>query len=375
MLAVTKAVELCVPSRLDLPPGATPTPTVTAPPTVTPTQTGATTTPTPTVAPTVTVIPTPTPTFTVAPTAIRTTTPTPTATASPIVRTCTIGGANSFVALQFRDTPLGDLRLQGALSGTQQLGFGGLDGATSERPIAVPASSMTFDPVQLPVPIGQPVRVCLTATGIDGTGKIDCNGGAAALDITTRVDHSTNAAPGSNGGSPQDPECDDTAVAPDGERSEACRESMVSTCNVTNRHPGTCNGPLAYVESGTFASGDVRLVEYVTIRQVSNVGPDGQQCTGDDTYGPPASVRVFFTTGTARATVFDANGVANALLDQGAPGCEACVTQVTGDGRACNQITGGSGSLDNLMLVSTFAVLDLDGTVGDAAVTIQAECQ
>lgn len=119
----------------------------------------------------------------------------------------------------------------------------------------------------------------------------------------------------------------------------------------------------------------MRLTEYVTIRQVSNVGGDGRQCTGDDTYGPPANVRVFFTTGTARATVFDANAVANATLDQGAPGCEGCVTQVTGDGRACNQITGGSGSLNNLMLVSAFAVLDLDATVGDAAVTIQAECQ
>jgi hypothetical protein len=149
----------------------------------------------------------------------------------------------------------------------------------------------------------------------------------------------------------------------------------MSSCNVSNRHPGTCNGPLEYVESGTFASGDVRLTEYVTIRQVSNVGPDGQECTGDDTYGAPANATVFFTTGTARATIYDANAVANASLDHGAAGCEACVTQLTGDGRACSQITGGNGSVNNLLLVGSFAVLDLDANVGDAAVTIQAECQ
>jgi hypothetical protein len=53
---------------------------------------------------------------------------------------------------------------------------------------------------------------------------------------------------------------------------------------------------------------------------------------------------------------------ANSLLDEGGPGCR-CTSHVTG------------GSLNHLLLVGAFPVLNLDDTAGDAAVPITAECQ
>ncbi len=367
------ATETVTPGPGTPTPTETQTPVLTATPsttrTPTPTRT-RTPTPTPTLTATLTRTPTPTRTRTVTPT--PTVTVTPTATATPINRVCSIGGSNSRVALQFRDVPiLGDLRAIGSLSGNQTLSFGLLDG-NGVRPIAIPAGSITFDPIVISIPFSDPVRICVTATGTDGVGKIDCDGGEPNLNVTTRQDHNTSNPP-SGGGLPQDPECDDTRPQPDGSTSTACLESSVTGCNAGDFHLGVCNSPLDYVESTTFTSGHVRAVEYLTIRQVSNEGPDSQQCTGDDTYGPPANVRVFFTTGTARATIFDANNVGGNLIDQGASGCD-CTTQVTGVPKACSQITGASGDLDNLRMVGGFAVLDLDSTAGDAAVTIEAEC-
>jgi hypothetical protein len=71
------------------------------------------------------------------------------------------------------------------------------------------------------------------------------------------------------------------------------------------------------------------------VRLVSDVGPDMQQCTSDDVYSAPAQFNAVLTTGTARATVFDANNVDNSLLDDHfsaalPQGCSTCVTQVTG---------------------------------------------
>lgn len=360
--------DVCLPSIVD--PLVEPTPTPTG---------GNTPTPTPTLTPTPSPTPTPTPTATPTPSPSPTPSPTPTPGFTPppseFSRTCAIGGPNSWIALQFRDTPLGDLRIQGSLSGSQDFAFSAVDPSTGARSVHVPASAIHFDPVVLPVPVVQPVRVCITPTGPDGSGTIDCDGGSSEVDITVRQDHRTNAAPGAGGGLPQDPECADTRTLPDGSVSQACLESTGGTCNIRNTHVGTCSSPLEYSSGGTFAAGDVRLAEYLTIRQVSNIGPDNQQCTGDDTYGPPAALRTFFTTGTARATLYDANSVAGATLDQGAVGCETCATEVSGAGRSCELIDGVDGDLTGLMVAGAFAVLDLDSLVGDAVVTIQAECQ
>jgi hypothetical protein len=117
----------------------------------------------------------------------------------------------------------------------------------------------------------------------------------------------------------------------------------------------------------------MRVVQYLTLRQVSDLGPDGIQCTGDDTYSAPASLRAFFTTGIARTRIYDSNS-GTTTLDSGAPGCGSCITAAVGAPRACNSING-SGGVRNLKLAGALPVIDLDASVGDAAVTVEVECQ
>jgi hypothetical protein len=135
-----------------------------------------------------------------------------------------------------------------------------------------------------------------------------------------------------------------------------------------------CNSPTEFVESGTFASGSMRLQENLTLRIVSDKGPDGIQCTGDDTYSNPATMRAFLTTGTARATIYDANGTDNNLLDHFGSGCATCQTQVVGAPRSCTNINGSAG-VKNLKLVGALPIVDIDPSVGDAAVNIEITCQ
>ena len=381
ILDARKVVNVCVPSQLN-PSGATPTPTQTtavtptsaatptsATPTRTLTPTGTSTvTPTPTVTPTGLI--TATPTKTATPTATKT--PTPSVTATPISRVCTIGGTESRVALQVKNAPIvGNARVIGQVTGTQTLQFGGQD-ANGVRQILIPAGGIHFDPVNVPPPAN--VKICIFPTGPDGLGKIDCNGGDPDYNITTQRDHNTSNPPGANGGLPQDPECDDTRSEPDGTVSSACLESAGGGCNPTNPHVGVCNSPVEYVTSGTFASGAARVVEYLTLRLVQDVGPDGMACTDDDTYSPPANVRTYLTTGVAHTAVFDANNVADTRLEQGAPGCANCITEVTGLPKSCNSITG-SGGMTNVKFVGALPLVDIDASVGDAAVTIEIKCQ
>jgi hypothetical protein len=376
-LDAKKIVEVCVPALLNAT-DATPTPTLTigVTPTLTATPTAATTTPTPTLSATPTMTAGAPATTTRTPTPTKTKTPTPTPTATPISRVCDIGGANSKIQLQVKNAPVvGNARVTGTLVGGQTFVFTGQD-ANGVRQVSVPSASIHFDPIIISNPLdpSHPVRLCIFPAGVDATGKIDCDGGEPNLDIQTKVDHNTNNAPGSNGGLPQDPECDDTRTAPDGSISTACLESAVSTCNLNHPHPGVCNSPTEFTESGTFGAGHLRLTERLTLQLVSDVGGDGVQCTDDDTYSAPATLNAFLTTGTARATVYDSNNVADSLLDDHANTCSSCVTQVIGVPRSCSNINTASG-VKNLMLVGALPVLDVDPSVGDAGVTVQVECQ
>jgi hypothetical protein len=372
-LDLRKVMEVCLPSRLN-PSNATPTPSAT--PTSNGTATGETPTPTlsATSTPTPSRTPTVTPTRTATPTPTRTPTTTPTAT--PISRVCTIGGDTSLIALQVKNAgPFNsNIRVTGSVTGSQTLQLAPVDG-NGVRQVTIPSSSIAFDPIVVPVPFSDPVLLCVTPTGPNGVGKLDCDGGEPGLNMTTQQDHNTNAAPGATGGLPQDPECDDTRTLPDGATSSACLESSVTGCNANAPHLGACNSPVQFLETGSFASGHARVVEYLTLRLVSDVGPDGLQCTSDDTYSNPANLSVFLTTGTAHATVFDTNNQPDNLLDHLATGCSNCVTEVTGAPRQCSNITGSSGSLRNLKFAAALPVVDLNTDVGDAAVTVEITCQ
>jgi hypothetical protein len=371
-LDVKKPVELCVAAQMN-PSQPTPTPTVTivVTATVTPTSTAPTPTPTLTASPTptFTAAVTATPTKTATPTPTRT--PTPTATATPVARSCGFIVSDSKISLQLKNTPFGNIRIQGGLSGSQTMQFSGQDG-TGARQVTVPSSSMVFNPIDINL-AGQHVRICVASAGIDGAGKIDCNGGDANIDYQARTDHNTSAPPGVNGGLPQDPECDDTRTDPSGGVDDACLEGPGSTCNPNSPHPGLCNSALDFVQSGTFVSGDMRLTEALTLRLVSDVGPDGVQCTADDTYSAPATLNAFLTTGDARATVYDANAAADSLLDDHATGCASCITQVSGVPRTCTNILG-SGGLGSMKIVGALPAIDIDPTYGDAAVNLEITC-
>ena len=117
-----------------------------------------------------------------------------------------------------------------------------------------------FDPIVINAVRPRRSASASSSAGIDGAGKIDCNGGEPTRPSTTRVDHNTNTAPGANGGLPQDPECNDTRTDPAGGISNACLESAVGTCNPSNLHPACATARLEYIESGTFGSGDMRLI-------------------------------------------------------------------------------------------------------------------
>jgi hypothetical protein len=375
-LDAKKPVEVCVPSLIN-PGAATPTPTSTNPatpsltptPTLTATPTGATATPTPTLTSTAT----PTATKTATPT--KTKTPTPTPTATPISKTCSIGGDNSKIMLQIKNAPVvGNARVTGMLTGSQTFTFTTPD-ANGIRQVVIPVGSIHFDPVHITNPLSpDPIVACIFPAGVDATGKLDCDGGEPNLDIHIQVDHNTNNPPGANGGLPQDPQCDDTRTAPDGSLSTACLEGSPATCNLDSPHPGVCNSPTEYIESGTFAAGHMRVTERLTLQLMNNAGPDGQECTSDDDLSAPATLNAFLTTGTARATVFDANNVADALLDDHAATCGTCVTQVIGVPRSCTNING-SGGVKNLMLVGAIPIVDVPNGVGDAGATVQVECQ
>jgi hypothetical protein len=296
---------------------------------------------------------------------------TPTATATPLVRVCTVGGSGSQVGLQFRNVVfVGNLRLTSNISGTQSLTVGPLIGGTGVRNIGVPYTSIFFDPVVINGPFGITIRACVTAQPQNGSGKIDCNGGEPGYNLTQRQDHNTSNAPGSNGGQAQDPECDNTLTRPDGSVSSACQEG-VSCSSAT--HATVCNSPVEYTQAGTFPNGGFAGVEYLQLRIVNNVGGDGQQCTNDDSYGAPINIPAFITTGTARATIYDANNSGNNLIDQAHSTCSDCITQVAGSSPGCTQIV--NTSLSGFKFVTAFPGLDLDSTAGDAAVTIEASCQ
>lgn len=365
-LNVLKPFEVCVPSQLN-PQATTPTPTAT----FTPGGNQPTPTATLSATPTATLTGTAGATATRTATPTATKTPTPTATATPISKVCTIGGTDSRVALMVK-TPSLNIRLSGNLTGTETFVIGAQD-ATGARDVTIPASGIHFDPIVINV-FSQTIRLCVDASGPDGFGHFDCNGGDPGINVTAQQDHNTNNPPGANGGLPQDPECDDTDVAPDGAISSACLEGGPANCNPNSPHPGVCNSPVNFIENGAFGSGAARVTEYLRLRQVSDVGPDGVQCTDDDTYSAPANLRVYLTTGTAHATIFDTNNIADSLLDDHAVTCTNCTTEVIGAPRSCNLING-NGGLSQLKLVAALPVIDLDPSVGDAVATVEVRCE
>lgn len=363
-------------------PTITNTPTRTSTPTWTPTRTltpSSTPTETPTHTPTETPTRTPTQTATLTPTPtntpLPTSTPTPTLTPTPIVKTCSIGGTNSKLGLQWDKTVLfiNLGRTVCPVSGSTQIVFGPL-APNGVRPVTVPASSISFNQVTCNVAGLSTVTICVESTGVDGTGLVDCDGGEPNYDFLTQVDHNTNGAPQSNGGFPADPTCTATYTDPvTGSISNACLEQSGGTCNANNIHPGVCNSPYHTTYPNTFAAGGMTVRVPLRLKTVSS--SSGDPCDGiGDTYGATTEVNAFLTTGTARGTVFDSNNE-NRKIDQGAS-CRggSCITQVTGAGLS-SFCSNPAASLSGARMVTAIGVLDLDTTAGDTVATVELQCQ
>lgn len=200
------------------------------------------------------------------------------------------------------------------------------DPVTQQATITIPQASVHFNPARSTVN-----TLCVSAAG-DGTGQIDCDGGATGLDVALERDHDTTPSGAFNcGGFPDDPECDDTCTFPDGGLSRACMEgtyycaggpsegmscsghgdcpdSFCASCNIDAPHAGACHSPACVQTSGTFGAGDLQVTLPLRIRYVrtDGLGDDGIPCTEDDPVtGAESLVRVVLTTGTASATAHD----------------------------------------------------------------------
>lgn len=333
----------------------------TPPPTKTRTPTG-TVTPTPTITstPTITPLVPNTMTFTPSRTPTKTQTPTVTAGGSPAIGTHTFTfatGSQVFLQAIF-GFPL-------SISGSTSIQFGAPN-TSGVAPVVISQAGTHFNPIVSPL-FG---TMCVVSAG-DGGGIIDCDGGTANRDIATRIDHNTTPGDPNNGGSalglPDDAECNDTRIWPDGAVSTACLEG--SPCRPTSTH-GVCNSPTEYAESGIMGAGDMRVTIPVSIYIPAANGPDGQPCTSDDVVTTGGATTIFLTTGTATGQVFDVNNVAGVEMGPGKfCGANACTAQKTGVPINCETLRT-TGSFNGAKIVGAFVAVDGDATLGDLLTTL-----
>jgi cysteine-rich repeat protein len=239
-----------------------------------------------------------------------------------------------------------------------------------EIPTVIRASELLFDPVKVTGLVCACVRgipVAAFGPGISANGSIGC-GDQGLTDISYRMVQDHNTTPGSPGnfseGTPNDPECDNTAPLPAGGTSMACEEGSedppgpTSRCSKeANTHIGVCQGPRILSFSGGMApKGSALIVNSTAIGLLSDAGacdltkpmrngqclypdygPDCTPCTDDDLEKGNTETNPT-TTGSAEAALFDANN-GNAIIDKdrdcfGTP----CNTQVDGAVFDCSQL-------------------------------------
>jgi hypothetical protein len=215
----------------------------------------------------------------------------------------------------------------------------GTPGGNGEATLTVPQSSVVFNPANL----GALGVVCLNAIG-DGTGVVDCDGGRAGINVTSRQDHNTTPGNAGNSGSgsglPDDASCTASFTLPDGSVSHACMEG---TTGCATTHSGVCNSPLQTTLAGTFASGDMLLglpVDIATLSSSAQYGPDGLPCTVDDS-GTPGATTVQLTTGTTTVNIYDANNTAGATQTAVVSGARLSCATMTGGTMTGLKIVGG----------------------------------
>lgn len=269
--------------------------------------------------------------------------------------------------------------------------------APGEVPAAIRANELRFNPVVVPGLVCACVRgeaVEAFGPGNAGTGSIGC-GDAGLTDISYRIvqDHVTT--PGSTinnfQGTPDDPECDNTAELPGGVIATACVEGQGEACSQSsNLHGGNCIGPRTLTRSGGQAPrGSALLLINSSISLLQDAGtcgstptcfpqygPDCLPCTDDDLIRQPPNL-LPTTTGTSEAAVFDANPSlqtrTSSVIDKdqrcfGATG-PICATTGTGAPFDCDALLANpTGGLGGGSLTVTFPSVDA-ATIGDNVTT------
>jgi hypothetical protein len=316
-------------------------------------------------------------------------------------RTC-VGGANDGKACrQASHCPSGSCSNPGICQLAEISAELGTEQANGESSVTLIQESLVLNAAYVN-PIG---TACVSAGG-DGVGVLDCDGGRAGLNVTSKKDHNTSPGNPGNGGSanglPDDPGCDDTFTAADGTVAHTCVEGsrqcsgginaaepcsddtdcpggVCGFCNIgTNGgpHAGVCNSPTVTETAGTFASGDaalalplaITLLDAKTDPPPADYGADGLPCTADDQAPPGNAVSVALSTGTNSIFVYDRTNTAGALLGPGQScGVSPCAAQVTGESLECAAV--GPGSLAGIVLGGGFPALD--SQIGDIATTFQ----
>ena len=215
--------------------------------------------------------------------------------------------------------------------GQLQLDIGDRD-ARSEAPIALKASEVKIPPIDL---LGYG-KICLAASA-NGAGVIDCLGTRPGGDLQITQDHVTE-------------DVDLTCAVPG-----SCREGTPCRTPLPSPHRtvadpllGTCNGPIRTARTGVYTPGGMQLTIPVTVSLSLDAGRDTVFCTADDDWVfQNVTTKLELTTGTANATITDANAVVGTTLTETA----------TGSGFDCQRIE--AGNFQDAALVGMLPLLDV----------------
>lgn len=300
---------------------------------------------------------------------------TPTATASPtptevfVTRRCNFQTGTNNTGL----TVAGNVTANSNVSGFQDWQFFPIDenGLGEIRvPATGPSPTMSFSCAQVSVSLLITINaatVCIRpdiAAG-DGIGVIDCNGGTEfGYNSQTIADHNTNQ---NAVGLPQDPDCEEVYVTPDGLVSNASIETPGDVY-----HAGVCNSALNLTYNGTYPANGMtitqKLIARISADQTScspNPCPD-QDAPFDSSAGDLA-VTGKMTTGQSVAILHNRNN------NQTATNFNRTFTGTAG---SCAQIyTAPTNNLTNIRLGVIIPFPDAAATINDALVEVRLRCQ
>ncbi|MBI4518184.1 MAG: hypothetical protein HY699_20470 [Deltaproteobacteria bacterium] len=258
------------------------------------------------------------------------------------------------------------------LSGSQvyQLGGERASAGDGKRPIVGKAADVRFNPVKVTGLVCACVRgkeVPDFGPGISSQGEVGCNG-LEGIDVDYDMDHSIGD---------DDPTC------------------ATGTADTNTLHPGVCNGKPVIARSETGGPGSALIYNSTAIGQISDggscatetrtkvcsegsnpgtnctssasackgggtcvpaKGPNGVPCDDDD----PAVAQgiantLLTTTGTARASITDANNEVEAYIGKGGDcGGVPCIAEISGTPFNCANLPAASGSAS----VAAYSSLD-----------------